>query len=74
MRITVRARPGSKMERVEEIGPQEYVVAVREPPREGRANAAIARALAERFGMSVSRVRLVVGFASREKIFDVDGT
>lgn len=72
MRITVRAKPNAKEERVEEVGPQEFTVAVKEPPREGKANAAIIRALAEHFGVPSSRVRLVAGFASRQKTFDVD--
>lgn len=72
MRITVRAKPSAKEERVEEVGPQEFTVAVKEPPREGKANAAIIRALAEHFGVRVAQVRLVAGFASRQKIFDVD--
>jgi uncharacterized protein YggU (UPF0235/DUF167 family) len=72
MRITVCAKPNVKEERVEEISPQEFIVAVKEPPRDGRANAAIARALAEHFGIPQSRVRLVSGFASRQKVFDVE--
>lgn len=71
MRITVRAKPGAKVERVEDVGPQECIVTVREPPREGRANTAIARALAEHFGIPQSHVRLVSGFASRQKVFDI---
>lgn len=71
MRIIVHAKPNAKEERVEEVGPQECIVAVKEPPREGRANAAIVRALAEHFGVTASRVRLVSGFASRQKAFDV---
>ncbi|MBI4434440.1 DUF167 domain-containing protein [Candidatus Uhrbacteria bacterium] len=72
MRITIHAKPSAKIERIEEIGPQEFTVAVNEPPREGRANVAIARALAEHFGIPQSRVRLVSGFASRQKVFEVD--
>lgn len=72
MRITVRAKPNAREERVEEIGPREFTVSVKEPPREGRANVAIIRALAEHFGVTASHVRLVTGFASRQKIFDVD--
>lgn len=72
MRITVRAKPSVKEERVEEVGPQEFIVAVKEPPREGKANAAIIRALAEHFGVPPSRVRLVSGFTYRQKMFDVD--
>lgn len=72
MRITVRAKPSAKGERVEEVGPQEFIVAVKEPPREGKANVAIIRALAEHFSVPSSHVRLVSGFASRQKTFDVD--
>lgn len=72
MRIIVHAKPNAKMGRVEEVGPQEFIVAVKEPPREGKANAAIIRALAEHFGVPPSRVRLVSGFTSRQKMFDVD--
>jgi len=72
MRITVRAKPNAKEERVEEIGPQDFTVAVKEPPREGRANVAIARALAEHFSVRAAQVRLVAGFASRQKVFDVE--
>lgn len=72
MRIIVHAKPSTKVERVEGIGPHEFIVAVKEPPREGRANAAIIGALAEHFGVPSSRVRLVSGFTSRQKIFDVD--
>lgn len=73
MRISVRAKPNAKVERVEEVGLREFTVAVKEPPREGRANAAIVRALAEHFGVRVAQVRLVVGFTSRQKIFEIDG-
>ncbi|MDO8599093.1 MAG: DUF167 domain-containing protein [bacterium] len=71
MRITVHAKPSAKEERVEQISNAEFTVAVKEPPREGRANAAIARALADHFGIPQSRVRLVSGFASRQKVFDI---
>lgn len=72
MRIVVHAKPNARGERVEEIGPQEFTVVVKEPPREGKANAAIIRALAEHFSVPSSRVRLVSGFTSRQKVFDVD--
>lgn len=74
MRITVRAKPSAKEERVEEVGLQEFIVAVKEPPREGRANAAIIRALAEHFSVPSSRVRLVSGFTSRQKVFELSAS
>lgn len=71
MKIFVQAKPRSKEERVEKIDDTHFVVFVKEPPVQGKANVAIAKALAEHFGVSVSFVRLVSGFASKEKTFEV---
>lgn len=61
----------AKEDRVEKIDSTNFKVLVKEPPIQGRANRAIARALAEYFKVPVSRVNLVSGFASRQKIFEV---
>ncbi|MDK2464688.1 MAG: DUF167 domain-containing protein [Candidatus Korarchaeota archaeon] len=49
------------------------VVYVRSPPEKGRANEEAREILAEYFGVSKSRVRLVKGLRSREKVFEVEG-
>ncbi|MFW6149924.1 MAG: DUF167 domain-containing protein [Chloroflexota bacterium] len=41
--------------------------------REGRANRALVEALADYFGVPVSRVRVVSGFKSRNKVVEVEG-
>lgn len=71
MRIAVQAKPSSREERVEKVDETHYVVAVKEPPVEGRANAAIVRALAAHFSVSVSRVRIVAGHTARKKIVEM---
>ena len=72
MKIFVKAKPRSKEERVEKIDDTHFVVFVKEPPIQGRANTAITKALAEYFGVSVPSVRFVFGFSSREKVFILD--
>lgn len=72
MKIFVKAKPRSKEERVEKIDDTHFIVAVKEPPVQGRANAAIIRALAGYLGVSVSSVRITSGFFSKEKIFSLD--
>lgn len=72
MKIFVKAKPRSKEERVEKIDGTHFIVSVKEPPVRGKANVAIAKALAERFGVSISSVKLVSGFSSREKVFVLD--
>jgi uncharacterized protein YggU (UPF0235/DUF167 family) len=86
MKIRVTAKPGAKAERVEEAEAGEnanlflphvrremphVIVRVTEPARDGKANEAIRRALARHLNVAVSRVRLVSGAASREKLFDI---
>lgn len=80
MKILVKAKPGAKTPRVTETtdlfakdGQRRFTVAVREPATEGRANRAIERALAEHFGVPPSRVAIVKGHASREKVVEVAG-
>ena len=73
MKIFVTANPNAKEQRIEEIDKAHFAVKVKEPPQGGRANAAIARVLAERFGVPVSRVHLRSGFSSKRKVFEIDG-
>jgi uncharacterized protein (TIGR00251 family) len=71
MKIFVKAKPSSKNESVTETEENHFIVAVTAPPRDGKANHAIVQALAEHFHVSLSRVRLVSGFSSREKVFEI---
>jgi uncharacterized protein len=72
MRILARVRTKSKRPGVTKLDDAHFVVAVAEPPIEGKANRAVAQALAEHLGVSPSRVMLVSGRTSREKVFEVD--
>lgn len=74
MKIFVKAKPNSKEEKIERTDDAHFTVAVKEPPKEGKANAAIAKLLAGRFKVPVSQVRLVSGFSSKNKIFEISGS
>jgi hypothetical protein len=65
--LTVRVHPGSRRVKVEKLGPDEYKVHVAAPPEKGEANRELAAALADHFGLPVSRVRIVRGEHSRIK-------
>lgn len=71
MKIFVQAKPGAREQRVEKIDEMHYVVAVKEPPVEGRANAAIVRALVAHFKIAPSRVRIISGHTSRQKVVEI---
>lgn len=72
-RIAVRLKP--RGHRDELIGVEDGVLQARvsAPPVDGRANEALRRLLAKRLGVAPSRVRVLRGEKSREKLLEVDG-
>jgi len=71
MKINVKAKPSSREEKVEKIDELNYVVSVKEPPEKGKANNAIRNALAVYFKTGSSRVKIVSGWGSRNKIIEI---
>lgn len=71
MRINVKIKPHSYKESVEKIDDVNFNVAVREPPERGKANAAIEKALANYFKIAKSRVHVVSGHSSRNKMLEI---
>lgn len=72
MKINVKAKPGAREEKVEKIDDGNFVVSVKEPPMQGRANVAITKALASYFGVPIFQVKLISGFSSRNKVFEIE--
>ena len=70
MKIFVKARPKTKVEKVEKVDEGHYKVWVKEAPEKGRANAAIIKILADYFG--TPKIKMVSGFSSSQKIFEIE--
>lgn len=66
-RVTPRARRTA----IEAAG-EGFRIAVTAPPEDGRANAAVADVLARALGVAPSRLTLLRGAASRDKVFRLD--
>jgi uncharacterized protein YggU (UPF0235/DUF167 family) len=83
MKIIVKAKTRAKEEKVERVeqpaldlgaGKSEmvtYKVSVKEMPIGGKANEAIIKALARYFDTAPSRIQLVSGAASKQKVFEI---
>jgi uncharacterized protein len=71
--IAVRLQPRAR--RTEVVGERAGAVVIRvsAPPVDGKANAALCAFLADRAGVARSRVRIVRGTASRDKLVRVEG-
>ena len=72
MKIRVRVTPNSK---VEEVSREEekFLVRVKEPPKEGKANRAVIRLLAGYFKVPQHSIRVVSGLGNKNKIIEILG-
>lgn len=73
MLIQAKIKPASRSQpRVEKLDDGTYVIVVREPAIEGRANSAAVRLLADYFSIAKSRVSLKRGETAKIKFFEID--
>ena len=70
MKIQVKVKPNSKTEELGREG-DSFILKVKEPAREGKANQAVIKLLAEHFSVPKSQVRILSGFKSRNKVIEV---
>lgn len=71
MKLFITAKPRAKEGKVEKIDETHFVVAVKEPPVQGRANAAILKTLADYLDIAPSRLKIIAGHASRRKVIEI---
>jgi hypothetical protein len=72
-RILVRVRAGARRDEVAGVVEGAVVVFVSAPAHDGRANRATLRLLAKRLGVARSRLRILRGERSRDKLVEVVG-
>lgn len=71
MKITVKIKPNSRKEEIRKIDDKNFIVAVKEPPIEGKANKALVKTMAKYFNVTSSSVQIVSGHSSKQKIIEV---
>ncbi len=71
MLIHVHVTPNSRQARVTKVGELSFEVKVDAKAIDGRANRRLVEIMAEHFGVSKSKVVIVSGAKSREKVLEV---
>ncbi len=71
MKISVTVKPNAKEEHVVAQDDGSFVVSVKAPSREGKANGRLMKVLATHFGVAPSCVCIILGASSRKKIVEV---
>jgi len=70
LKVKVKVKPNSKTEELSQAG-DTFVVKVKEPPKEGKANQAVIKLLAKHFGVPQSQVRILSGIKSKNKVIEI---
>jgi uncharacterized protein YggU (UPF0235/DUF167 family) len=70
--LSVKAQPRAKAPGVEELGPDRFRVRVRAAPDKGRANAEVIERLAAHLNVPPSRLTLLRGATSSQKLFRLE--
>ncbi|MCB2076137.1 MAG: DUF167 domain-containing protein [Novosphingobium sp.] len=70
-RLAVRVTPGARVEALEISGGR-LLAKVRAKPQDGKANVAVIALVAAALGVAASRVDLLRGATSREKLLKID--
>ena len=73
MKICITVKANAKAEKVEKNPAGGYVVCVKAPPIEGRANKAVIEALSDYFDVPKSRITISTGLKSKRKIIAIQG-
>ena len=69
-RLALRVTPGARTERIE-LGEGRLEMKVRAKPHEGAANEAVLALLGEALGIATSRLRMLRGATSRDKLVQI---
>ena len=74
MKISIKVKPNSKESQVEEIGRNQFLVKVKAPPKENKANQEVIEILARYFKIPRSQVLILTGLKSSRKVVNIGDT
>lgn len=72
MKIFAKVRTGAQKIGIIKISETNFKISVSEPPEKGKANKAVIKALAEYLQIAQSRISMVAGTTSKNKIIDIE--
>ena len=72
MIIKVKAKPNSKDEKIEKISESEFIIHVKEPAEDNKANIRIINLISKELGVSYKKI-MIKNPTSRDKIIEITG-
>ncbi|MGB9609116.1 MAG: DUF167 domain-containing protein [Minisyncoccia bacterium] len=72
MFVFVKVAPGSKENKIEKINDNHFLIKVKALPEKGKANEAVLNILAKYFNINKTKIKLVSGKTSKNKLFKIN--
>jgi len=71
MRIFIKVKTKSKIEKVEKIDSDNFVVFTNSAPEKGKANKAVIKLLSKYFKTPAANIKIINGLTSKNKIVEI---
>jgi uncharacterized protein len=71
-KITVRVKPNSKQQKIEEVEDGSLKIYLKSSPVNGKANKELIQMLADKYNVPKSHISIRLGLASRQKVVEID--
>lgn len=71
MKIFLKVKTKAKIKKLIKIDETHYIISISSPPENGKANKEIIKTLAKYFDTSISRINIISGEKSKEKIIEI---
>ena len=70
MKVIIKVKPNSHQEKIEKTE-KGYLVYIKEPPVENKANQAVIKVLANYFKIPKSQISILSGLKSKQKVIEI---
>ncbi|MDD2752155.1 MAG: DUF167 domain-containing protein [Candidatus Omnitrophica bacterium] len=71
MKITVKVKANSKQEKIQKLSDREFLLWIKEPAIEGKANEGVVKVLSNYFDIAKSRISIVRGRKNKSKVIEI---
>jgi len=71
MLLNIKVKPNSSKQEIQSFGNNRYLVYLKEPPENNRANIELINLLSKHFGTPFSRIKIKTGLTNNEKLIEV---
>jgi uncharacterized protein (TIGR00251 family) len=71
MKISVKVKPNSKQQKIEAITEDNFVIHLKSPPVDGKANKELIEILATKFKVTKSQIVIKSGLTSKTKLIEI---